>query len=197
MSMSAFHDRLGLNAPRRSARHRRCAAGHWAANRHGLSLLEVILALALLGVASAIMAQAMQMAATNAIAAQRQAEAELAAESVMNQIIAGVIPMQPTTTWTPVGTSASSANWNYMLQTVPCEVQNMLGIEVSVRDAAEIDSTRPADLTVKRWIVDPALGLDMPASTGSETDATGQAAGAGAAGGGTTGAAAGGLNGRF
>jgi prepilin-type N-terminal cleavage/methylation domain-containing protein len=193
MSNNTFHDRLGLNTARRVASHRRCAPSRRA--RRGLSLLEVILALALLGVASAIMAQAMQMAATNAIAAQRQAEAELAAESVMNQIIAGVIPMQPTTTWTPVGTSASSANWNYMLQTVPSEVQNMLGIEVSVRNAAELDATRPADLTVIRWIVDPALGLDTPPSTGSEGDATGQAAGA--AGAGQTGAAAGGLNGRF
>lgn len=166
-----------------------------AVARRGLSLLEVILALALLGIASAIMAQAMQMATSNAIAAQRQAQAELAAESVMSQVVAGVIPMQPTTTWTPVGVSASTSSWSYMLQSVPCEVQNMVAIEVSVRDDSDADTTRPADLTVVRWIVDPALGLDLPPGTEGEADASGQTTGA--TGGGTTGAASGGLNGRF
>jgi prepilin-type N-terminal cleavage/methylation domain-containing protein len=167
-----------------------------AAGCRGLSLLEVILALALLGVASAIMAQAMQMATTNALAAQRQAQAELAAESVISQVIAGAIPMQPSTTWTPLGTSASTSTWSYMLQTVTCEVQNMVGIQVAVRDETSGDPTRPADLTVVRWIIDPALGLDMPASaTDSETDASGQ--GTGSSGAGPGGAASGGLNGRF
>ena len=191
MSQNFFHDdRSSPGVQRRVPGRRRLIGG-----RRGLSLLEVILALALLGVASAIMAQAMQMATNNAIAAQRQAEAELAAESVMSQVIAGVIPMQPTTTWTPVGVSASTSSWSYILQSVPCEVQNMVAIEVSVRDDSDPDTTRPADLTVVRWIVDPALGLDMPPGTEGETDASGQATGA--TGSGTTGAASGGLNGRL
>lgn len=160
----------------------------------GLSLLEVILSLAILGVATVFMAQAMQLATSNAIAAQRQAQAELAAESVMNQVIAGVIPMQPSTTWTPVGVSASSSNWSYMLQSITAEVENMVGIEVSVRDETDPDSTRPADLTVYRWIIDPALGLDLPPGT-AEADASGQ--GTGTTGAGQTGAASGGLNGRM
>lgn len=191
MLANIFHSR----SPRRLAA---CQRGRMRGGRRGLSLLEVILALSLLGIASAIMAQAMQMAASNAIAAQRQAQAELAAESVLSQVIAGVIPMQPSTSWTPIGVSASTSNWSYMLQSVTCEVQNMVGIEVSVRDESDPDNTRPADLTVIRWVIDPALGLDMPAgASGSETGAEAGGQAGGATGAGQPGTGSGGLNGRF
>jgi len=131
----------------------------------GLTLLEVILALTILGIACAFMAQAMQLATTNAIAAQRQAQAELAAESIMSQVVAGVIPMQPTSAWTPVGTSTSTSTWSYMLQLVPCEAENMVAIEVAVRDETDQNLDRAADLSVIRWVIDPVLGLDTPPST--------------------------------
>lgn len=158
-------------------------------SRQGLSLLEVILALAILGVACTFMAQSMQLATSNALAAQRQAQAEIAAESILSQVIAGLIPMQPTSTWTPVGISASTSNWTYMLSSVTCEVENMVGIQVDVRDETEQDSTRPSDLKVIRWVIDPALGLDTPPDASGATDASGQA--------GAAGASSGGLNGKM
>lgn len=176
--------------------------GAWSSNsflnrgRHGsrgLTLLEVILALAILGVACAFMAQAMQLATSNAIEAQRQAQGELAAESIMSELVAGIIPLQPTSTWAPVGVSASSSNWSYMVQIVPCEVQHMVGIQVMVRDDANMESTRPADLSVIRWVIDPSLGLDTPPDTTgtSGTDQTGgQSSGTG-----QTGSASGGASG--
>ncbi|MCC6508186.1 MAG: type II secretion system protein [Pirellulaceae bacterium] len=159
--------------------------------RPGLSLLEVILSLAILGVACTFMAQSMHLATNNALAAQRQAEAEIAAESVMSQVVAGLIPMQPTSTWTPIGISASTSDWSYILTSVNCEVENMIGIQIDVRDMSNQDTTERSDLSVIRWIIDPALGLDTPPTT----DATGQTDPSGAAG--QTGAAAGGLNGKM
>jgi prepilin-type N-terminal cleavage/methylation domain-containing protein len=168
--------------------------------RRGLSLLEVILALAILGVACTFMAQAMRLATNNALAAQRQAQAELAAESILSQVVAGIIPMQPSATWTPVGTSSSTSNWSYMIGQVNCEVENMVGVQIMVKDMTEQDTTTPPDLSVIRWIIDPALGLDTPPST----DATGQSGTSGTtgsgSGGGTgtgTGTASGGLNGKM
>jgi prepilin-type N-terminal cleavage/methylation domain-containing protein len=178
----------------------RCPSKLRQRGRGGLTLLEVILALTILGIACAFMAQAMQLATSNAIAAQRQAEAELAADSVMSQVIAGVIPMQPTTTWTPIGTSTTSSSWSYMLQLVPCEVANMLSIQIDVRDDSDQDLTRPADLTVIRWIIDPALGLDLPPDalgTGEETGQGAAATGAAGSTGGQMGMPGGALNGRF
>ncbi len=165
----------------------------------GLSLLEVILALAILGVACTFMAQAMRLATDNALAAQRQAQAELAAESVLSQVVAGIIPMQPNAVWTPVGTSASTSNWSYMIGQVNCEVQNMVGIQIMVKDMTNQDTTTPADLSVIRWVIDPTLGLDAPPTTDS-TGQTGQSGQSGSTGSGTgsaTGTSTGGLSGKM
>lgn len=162
----------------------------------GLSLLEVILALAILGVACAFMAQAMRMATNNALSAQRQAQAELAAESVMSQVVAGIIPMQPSSAWTPVGVSASTSNWSYMLGQVNCEVENMVGVQIMVKDMTNQDTTAPADLSVIRWMIDPSLGLDSPPTTDS-TDQSGQSGSTGSSTGGTGTSTGGGLSGKM
>ena len=172
----------------------------------GISLMEVVLALAILGIASAYLAQAMQIAAQNAVRAQRLTQAELVAESVMNQVIAGVIPAQPAN-WSPYTSASSSSNWNYSLSIVAAEMQGTIGIQVGVQEqvpGAAI-GLQPADLIATRWIIDPALGLDTPPaeepagekSTASgqsgQTAAQGQSGGQGT--GGSTGAAGGGMMG--
>ena len=177
-----------------------------SALRSGISLMEVILALAILGIASAYLAQAMQIAAQNAVRAQRLTQAELVAESVMNQVIAGVIPAQPAN-WSPYTSASSSSNWNYSLSIVAAEMQGTIGIQVGVQEqvpGAAI-GLQPADLIATRWIIDPALGLDTPPaeepagekSTASgqsgQTAAQGQSGGQGT--GGSTGAAGGGMMG--
>ena len=50
----------------------------------------------------------------------------------------------------------------------------MVGVEVAVRDDSDQDLTRPADLTVIRWVIDPALGLDLPPDATGATDESGQ-----------------------
>ena len=177
-----------------------------SALRSGISLMEVVLALAILGIASAYLAQAMQIAAQNAVRAQRLTQAELVAESVMNQVIAGVIPAQPAN-WSPYTSASSSSNWNYSLSIVAAEMQGTIGIQVGVQEqvpGAAI-GLQPADLIATRWIIDPALGLDTPPaeepagekSTASgqsgQTAAQGQSGGQGT--GGSTGAAGGGMMG--
>ena len=162
--------------------------------RRALSLLEVILALAILGVACTFMAQAMRLATDNAMAAQRQAQAELAAESVLSQVVAGIIPMEPSSAWVPVGTSSSTSNWSYMIGQVNCEVENMVGVQIMVKDMSNQDTTTPADLSVIRWMIDPALGLDTPPTT----DTTGQSGQGGSSGTGSgTGTSTGGLSGKM
>ena len=61
-----------------------------------------------------------------------------------------------------------------MLEQVPCEVENMVALQVSVRDDSEQDLTRPPELTVIRWIIDPALGLDTPPATDATGEGTGE-----------------------
>ena len=165
-------------------------------SRRALSLLEVILALSILGVACTFMAQAMRLATDNAMAAQRQAQAELAAESVLSQVVAGIIPMQPSAAWVPVGTSSSTSSWSYMIGQVNCEVENMVGLQIMVKDMSNQDTTTPADFSVIRWVIDPALGLDSPPTTDT-TGQSGQSGSSGSATGTGSGTSAGGLNGKM
>jgi general secretion pathway protein I len=143
-----------------------------ATRSSGLSLLEVVLALAILSVAAAYLAQSMYLAAENAIRAQANTEAELIAESVINQVVAGFLPAQPVN-WTsyvspnPFGSgaqaSSSGAQWLYSIQNVPAEVQGMIGIQVSVMQLQPGQEMRDRpDLSISRWIIDPSLGLDVP-----------------------------------
>lgn len=176
--------------------------------RNAISLMEVVLSLAILGVASAYLAQAMQLAAQNAVQATRLAQAELVAESVMNQMIAGLIPAQPVG-WTPYSDSTSSGKWNYCLISVASETTGTIGLQVGVQEpiAGTLTGMQPADLVANRWIIDPSLGLDkLPpeepveeeaaASSQSGQQGSGQSKAASqAAGQGFTGTGAGGMGG--
>jgi type II secretory pathway pseudopilin PulG len=147
--------------------------------RTAISLLEVVLALAILGVASAYLAQSMQLAAQNAIRAQRLTQAELVMESVMNQVIAGVIPAQ-SVTWAPYTTTSANGNWNYMINVAQAEMQGMIGVQVAVQESRASGATdsQVPDLVATRWIIDPSLELDVPpeqsADSGTGTGGTGQ-----------------------
>jgi prepilin-type N-terminal cleavage/methylation domain-containing protein len=150
-------------------------------NRRGISLLEVVLALAILAVASAYLAQSMHIASENASRSESQTQAEIVAESVMNQIIAGVLPNQ-TVSWTaytnpnPFGSSAaftSESQWLYSVSSLSTEVQGMIGVQVAVNEviSGQTDDGQ-ADFFINRWMIDPSLGLDTPPTTDT-TDTTG------------------------
>ena len=140
--------------------------------RRGLSLLEVVLALAILAMASAYLAQSMFTATNSAITAEKLNQAELVAENVMSQVVSGLLPAQPTT-WTtyvplnpnlgaPVNTTGGQAQWMYQIQLVAAEVQGMIGLQVAVKRVEPDGSQTEYDLVVNRWIIDPALELDQP-----------------------------------
>lgn len=143
----------------------------------GLSLLEVILSLAILAIASAYLAQSMQLATHNALRAERLTQAELVAESVMNQVIAGVIPNKPVT-WTNYHNSTGLTEWLYELRSVPTEIDGMVGLQVAVQKSdpnVGLVQTQ-YDLFANRWIIDPALELDVPPEPTEEEAASESAA---------------------
>lgn len=144
--------------------------------RPALSLLEVVLALAILAVATAYLAQSMQLATTNALKAQRLTKAELVVESVLNQVIAGLIPSDPVT-WTPYNNSQGATDWVYQIQQVPAEMDGMLGLQIAVQQVDPQSGMVPGkvDLFVNRWIIDPSLGLDTPPEEETDSMATGGA----------------------
>ncbi len=173
-----------------------------ASSRRGISLLEVVLALAILAMASAYLAQSMHIATENALRAESQTQAEMVAESVMSQVVSGLLSTQGVT-WTPYsnpnpfGSAAAfsdpNSQWMYMVTTMSTEVQGMLCVQVGVK---EVVTGQPDDGKIEfyfnRWIIDPSLGLDTPpttdtTSTGTGTSSTGSSSTGSTSGGTSTG----------
>lgn len=169
-------------------------------SRQGISLLEVVLALAILAVASAYLAQSMHIATENALRAESQTQAEMVAESVMSQVVSGLLSTQGVT-WTPYsnpnpfGSAAAfsdpDSQWMYMVTTMSTEVKGMLCVQVGVK---EVVTGQPDDGKIEfyfnRWIIDPSLGLDTPPTT----DTTGTGTGASSTGSSSTGSTSGGTS---
>ena len=131
------------------------------ASRAGLSLLEVVLALAILAIAASLLAQITSQATDNALSAQTNGTAQMLCESKMAEVLAGAIPMQPQD-WTQITDTSRPGNWHYKIETVTAERPNMLGVKVSVSDDPTTTFRNPVRFFLVRWVIDPNLGLDQP-----------------------------------
>jgi general secretion pathway protein I len=148
--------------------------------RSGISLLEVVLALAILATSAALLAQITRQATNNALMAQRIASAQMICEGTMSEILVGAIPMQ-TTDWAPVEGSFSRGNWYYKLDTVAAERPNMIGLRLAITDIIDSPEGVRELFYVVRWVIDPSLGLDTPPAPES-TGASSSSSSAGGAG---------------
>ncbi len=146
--------------------------------RSGLSLLEVVLALSILGIAVGILSTILQQSADNGLRARRMTQAQLVCESKMAEAMAGAMPLE-STPWTPVA-GVDGTSWYYSLEIIQPEQPNLIGVVIQVNDdLAMTESQRPLTRLVQ-WIIDPSLGLDTkPTTTGTEaTSQSGTASGA-------------------
>lgn len=137
--------------------------------RPGLSLLEVVLALAILAMTAALLSQLTRQATDNAMASQRQADAQILCESTMAEVLAGAIPMQ-STDWTPIQFSTRPGNWHYRLESSATERPDMLGLRLGISDDPQKTTGQVELFYIVRWVIDPNLGLDVLPET---TDASG------------------------
>ena len=147
-------------------------------NRTGLSLLEVVLALAILGAAGAMLAQSMQVATDAGMQARDQALAELLAESKLSEVIAGAYPPNQSTDWMPIETVVEPGRWHFKIVSQPTLTDGMLGVQVWVTDDPQMQKVRPLQVMLTRWMIDPNMGLaTLPEDTSttgtSSTSATG------------------------
>jgi general secretion pathway protein I len=141
--------------------------------RLGLSLLEVILAIAIFGSALAIIGELVRIGNINAAAARDLTDGQRICSNLMNEIAAGVTPP----------TSVSSAacpedeTWLYSVAAEPTDVTGLLAVTVTVEQDPQFVS-RPHSFTLVRWVVDPAV-----AESATEAAATGSSSTSAATGG--------------
>ena len=174
--------------------------------RRGLTLLEVMLAIAIFGLALVAIGELIRIGSVSAAAARDLTDAQRLCNNVMAEVGAGIIPPDPASD-TPV---ESAEDWLYTIESQPLtEQEGMLWVSVTVRqDPAQYN--KPAEFTLVRWMTDPAVAAEAKAAAeaaateGSSTTGTttsGSATGGnsasptGSSSGGTSGTTTGGTSG--
>ncbi len=138
-------------------------------DRDGFTLFEVILAMAILGGAVAVIAQAAWSGLENARMTKELVQAELLAESVLGELVSGIRPLDSIQE-SPFEEDEGLEDpdqWLYSVEINPAAVAGMLEARVNVR--ANTDQPRKVDFTLVRWILDTdALASEEEASASGE-----------------------------
>lgn len=153
--------------------------------RAGFSLLEVVLALAILTGALAVIAEMTRLGARNAQLARDLTKAQLLCESKLAEITAGIASPDPVSG--AAFPDPLDAEWAYTVLLEPAPEEGMMAVRVTVYQDLP-PQLRPAEFTLVRWIIDPGIELPEATETGdasigaessSSTDAgsTGSASG--------------------
>jgi general secretion pathway protein I len=161
----------------KSSRPTRCAAG-------GFTLLEVILALVILGGALAIFGEVLQLANRNATDARAESQAQLLAESVMDQILAGALDVSNASRQPLEVVDATP--WLYSVAIGTTDRLGVIPVDVIVEQDLE-PRYNPVKFRLLRWLPSVAESdenADEAAADEAEQQESAGAAGVAAAGGG-------------
>lgn len=155
---------------RRKHRYRRQTRGP-KSYRFGLTLLEVILAIAVLGMSLAIVGELVGMAVRNAEDARELTRAQLLCEGKLEEIAAGVTPTE-SAAMVPFETDPE---WSYSVDVSALDQQQLTLVRVTVQPV-ESNRLQPLVFTLSRWILNPASassGTSNQSTTGGQTTTSG------------------------
>ena len=135
--------------------------------RAGFSLLEVILAMAILAGAIAVLSEASRMALRNAAAARDLAHAQLLCETKLAEIVIGITPSDPVpaTPFDPDETALDPDEpaWLYSIDSEPTNEDGLISVTVTVtRDLPP--EQHPVRFSLVRWLPDPSGTQDTGGS---------------------------------
>ncbi|QDS89888.1 hypothetical protein EC9_40890 [Rosistilla ulvae] len=151
--------------------------------RAGFSLFEIILALAIFGVAMAMLGNIVSNGAKAAIEARDLARAQIMCESKMAEVMLNTAGPQPISN-VSLQSSDTLRQWEYSVLTEPAPMSGMVAVQVNVQSVSQDASVLPVEFTLTRWIIDPAMDLqgleDEAAALAAEADAMATSDGTGA-----------------
>lgn len=155
-------------------------------NRRGFSLLEILLAMAILGGSLAVLSQIVGTGGDAARSAKELAMARLLCQSKLAEVMVTATTVMPTTvpsTPVPSPDSESDTVFNYAVDVAPAAMDGLLAIRVSVEAVnPEGDGPAVANYSITRWIIDPTLGLEqLEADANAEAQADAEAGAAASA----------------
>ena len=149
----------------------------------GFSLLEVVLALAILAMSLALLGQLVSIGFQNAQQAQGLTEAQMIAETIMEEITLGIIPPDPVsdmyvsmTSDLSTPTTDQETPWQYSVAYEPAPVEGLMMVMVQVHRANAKAAIDNDTFELVRWIRDPSLATEeLPESSSGEPAETGGA----------------------
>ncbi|HEV7281652.1 MAG TPA: type II secretion system minor pseudopilin GspI [Pirellulaceae bacterium] len=137
-----------------------------------MTLIEVLLALAVLAIVMGAVAQLVNIGTRAAEAAEDTAMAQLVAESKMNELASGAAPLSAT----GLADYEGREGWQYSVEVTPIpEPAGLVSVKVLVQQT--VDGENGASYELYRWMpsegfLDMALAED-PGATDSSTTASG------------------------
>jgi type II secretion system protein I len=155
-----------------TVRLQRAARGDRRSVRAGMTLLEVILAIAILGGSMAVLGELVRIGTRSARAARMSTTAQLLAESLLTEI--SLSTTSPTSTNGMIDDYAGEA-WQYTTQVEQVDQQGLLAIAVTVQENKDL-AEQPVSYTLMRWIIDPQVILDIEEAAAAASEASSGAA---------------------
>ena len=132
--------------------------------RDGFSLLEVVLALAILTGSIAVLGEVVRLGLRNAQVARDMSQAQLLCESKMAEITSGITPAEPVSqaAFDPLevagetGTTLTGGEetWLYSIETEVLDEDGLMAVRVIVTQGDEVQ--RPVRFKLVRWMLDSA-----------------------------------------
>jgi prepilin-type N-terminal cleavage/methylation domain-containing protein len=149
------------------------------------TLIEVILALVVLGAALAIFGEVMHVANRSAAAARAHTQAELLASSLMDEILAGVVDDSPATRQ-PLNV-VDDAAWVYSVTLGTTNIRGVVPLEVVVEQDLE-PQLNPVKFRLVRWVstLEASSESDDQSGSGQQGTGPGDSSSGGAGGAGST-----------
>jgi len=144
-------------------------------SRHGLTLLEVMIALAILGTSLAAIGELIRIGADAADRAEEITTAQFLCDSKLAEIKSGAFPAQSIGPL-PFEIFETEEAWEYMVLVDATNTtdQGLLLVEVTVSQIRE-DGRLPVTVTLSTWMIDPMMHSEADAL---ESEATAEDAAA-------------------
>jgi type II secretory pathway pseudopilin PulG len=150
--------------------------------RVGLTLLEVLLALAILGMTLAVIGEVVRIGNRSAAQARDVSTAQIHCESVMAQVVAGLIAPTAVSD-VPLDDPNAPGEWFYDIEVQQVDQAGLMGVKVNVSQSPQFHR-RPVGFALGRWMIDPtqtalssssSSGATGSGTTGSGTTSSGAA----------------------
>ncbi len=118
--------------------------------RHGLTLMEVIVAIAILGGALTVIGNLVFLGSKAASNTRWNSEAQILCDTKMAEVSAGVLPLQSTAA-TPID---ENPDWLFSVEIGQTAVNGLLSVTVTVQQAPTV-TLNPTPFSLMRWLPDP------------------------------------------